>query len=239
MLVNKKCVGTVSPLLGLPTVQSEFAWAFAMLVDFSNQYVCGPDQFIHWNRAAHAFHDVARNQLAAAAVGEWHLQLDADHAPGPDLLFRLLNAMRRFDADVVTGLYLHRSEPCNPTLWKLHEDGGNSAVVAFPKGEVLEVDCAGAGCLLVKTDVYRRIREELGEEPFSRAEFQRGGGVTGEDFAFFRRLKKLGIKAVCPTYVECPHLQTRPLWMWKDYDPDKLGVATREVPMKARKVEAA
>lgn len=220
MLVNRRIVGTVSPILGLPSNLSEFTWSYGNLVNFSAMFVCGPDQEIHYSRPAHSFHSIARNALAANSMGNWHLMLDTDHSFAPDLLFRLLNAMNKFNAEVVSGLYLHRSPPFTPTLWNFLKgrDHGHIFLADWPQDEVLKVDCAGAGCLLVKTSVYKRIWDELGEEPFSTTEYSQGGATTGEDFAFFRRCQKLGVRTICPTYIQCHHLQIRPLDYEKDYD---------------------
>lgn len=233
MLVNRKIVGSVGPMLGLPSVLAAFAKSYAEMMVFSQQYVCGPDQYIHPVYPNHSYHPIARNEMARAALGEWLLFLDTDHAVPPDLLFRMLNAMRKFDAEVVTALYLHKTGLMNPTLWKFDEDGSHAALGDWPRGEVLEVDCAGAGALLVKTGVFARIREELGEEPFSTQEYKQ---LIGEDFAFFRRLHRLGIKTICPTYIESPHLAVRPLRMWKDYDPAGVDGLGAEVVVKKREL---
>lgn len=227
-LRSRKCVGTVAPLLGLPSLLSEFLWSYSQLIDFNAQWVCGPDQYINYDRPNHSFHSFARNDIAKAARGEWTLQLDTDHSFSPDLLLRLLNVMRKYDADVVSGLYFQKSPPHLPNLWRWKEDGETAQQIAgWDKGEVLEIGVAGGGCLLVKNRVFDRIYNELGEEPFSTQEFP---GKVGEDFAFFRRLKKLGIKAICDTKVECYHLQIRPIRQEFEYDESK--VTTRQVPVR-------
>lgn len=219
MLKHRMPIGTIAPITGLPSLLSEFFKSYAQMLQFSIEELCGPDQYIHQAFPLHSLHDLARNQLANTMRGEWLLQLDTDHQFEPDLLVRLVNAMTTYDADVVTGLYLHRSPPYGPTLWKFDEDGNKAAFHDWPNGEVLEVDCAGSGCLLVRRRVFDRIWDELGEEPFSRTEFEGRDGriVVGEDFAFFRRLQKLGIKTICPTYIECHHLDIRPLKYANDY----------------------
>lgn len=220
MLVNRKIVGTVGAMLGLPSVLSDWAWSFAKMVNFNSMYVCDQNTEINYIKSPHSFHAIARNEMAANAMGHWLFMLDCDHSFEPDLLFRMLNAMNKFDADVVSALYLHRSWPYSPTIWKWlpDRDYGHSWLGDWPPNEVLEVDCTGGGSLLIKLDVIKRIYDELGEDPFSTEEYSRGGRQTGEDFAFFRRLQKLGIKAICPTYIQCNHLMVKPLDYDKDYD---------------------
>lgn len=222
MLIYDRLVGTVSPLYGLPTCHTAFAKAFADLMLFSQKYVCGPGQALHLVCPEHSLHDLARNQLAHQAVGEFHCLIDVDHIPPADLLFRLLNVMRRYDGDVVSGVYPFRKPPYFPALWNFRPGGGHDHVLP-PKGEISEVDCAGTGCLLIRTSVYRRIWDELGEEPFSRLEFERDGTVTGEDFAFARRLQRLGIRILVDPRIECPHIEEVGRTVSKDFDPEAMG----------------
>ena len=79
MLVNRKVVGTISPQFGLPSVLTTFAKAYGELIAYSYQYVCGPDQTIHFEYPKHSYHPIARNDVAKASLGEWLLTLDADH----------------------------------------------------------------------------------------------------------------------------------------------------------------
>lgn len=237
MLINKKIVGTVAPMAGVPAVLTKWALSYAEMLLYSQAYVCGPDQMLHISPPTNSVHDIARNEIARSALGEFTLFLDTDHEVPADLLFRLLNASRRYDADVVTGLYLQRHPPYAPNIWRFDPNGTHPRYSYWKKGAILEVDCAGAGALLVKNAVFRRIWDELGEEPFSRLEFEQGKTVpTGEDFAFFRRCQRLGIQAICPTSVECPHLEIRPLRVGpgRDYDPDKEFERSREVQARYR-----
>lgn len=234
MLVNKKCIGTIAPMLGLPSNLSKFTWSFANLVNYSAQHVCGPDGYIHLSDAGmrHTFHKLARNQVAREVMGDWVLMLDSDHVFEPDLLFRLLNIQNRTGYDIVTALYLHRVHPYAPCLWKFEGEDGKKQFGDWPPGEIIEVDCAGAGALLVRRTVFSRIWHELGEEPFDTHQFERGAGsVVGEDFAFFRRCKRLGIRTCCPTYIEAHHIENLALEYEKHYD--KASMPLRDIPIKS------
>jgi glycosyltransferase involved in cell wall biosynthesis len=219
VLMNKKVAATVGVMAGLPSNLWEFTWSLANLVDFSNQYVCGPGQSLKLIRSSHAFHTLARNDLAKQAEGEFVLMLDTDHQFEPDLLFRLINAANKYEADVVASLYLMKTPPHRPTLWRFPGDRITQPLGAWPKDEAMEIDCAGAGGLLIKTSVFTRIWRELRQEPFDTHQFmQDGGGPVGEDFAFFRRCKMLGLRAITCPWIQCHHLQVKPLDANKDYD---------------------
>ena len=221
-LVNKVEIGTVAPMMGLPTNLSAFTVSYAEMLKFSTEEMCGPNQRIATHYPKHSFHDVARNEICHTSVGMWTLFLDTDHSFAPDLLLRLYRTMMETGYDVVSGLYLFRHPPYGPVMWRWEDPDSETnfahqALVDWPRGERIEVGIAGAGCLLVKNTVFDRIDKELGEDPFSRKEFN---GMVGEDFAFFRRLRKLKIKALVDTRVECHHLLVHPLSVDGDYEPD-------------------
>ena len=224
-------IGTVAIMSGLPAVLWEFTWSLARMVAFNSQYVCGPRQFIHYEPTRHSLHGVARNGLAKTMQGEWLLMLDTDHKFDPDLLARMLNAMNTYRADVVTALYLKKDETHRPTLWKWQGDK-YAQLAGWDDKQVLEIGAAGAGCLLVRRSVFERIEEEMHEEPFSTSEFP---GVVGEDFAFFNRLRMLGIKPIVVPWIECHHLMVKPLVAAEDYDPDHLEPGEREVVVPANR----
>lgn len=209
---SKLPIATVSIMSGLPAVLTEFAWSMIQFVDFNSQYVCGPKQFIHYSRSRHSLHFHARNQMVDEMLGDHLLMLDSDHLVPCDLLARLLNAAKMFRLDVVTGLYLKKEPPYRPAAWKWTEN--SHAELADIPNEVFEIGAAGAGCLLVHRRVFDRIKTEMKEEPFSVQEFP---GVTGEDFAFFKRLRMLGIPAACVPWIECNHLLVKPLRADEDF----------------------
>jgi hypothetical protein len=217
MLLGRKPIGTITYLGGLPAVLERFCWSFAQLLVHSQETLCSPDEFIHADRAAISDHGPARNGLAARFLGDWLLMLDADHAFEPDLLVRLLHRMDANGLDVMTGFYQFKSPPYSPVLFlRQGENKFVHAIAKWPDGsEILKVDSAGAGCLLVRRKVFDRIRVELKEEPFNRVE-----GLS-EDHSFFWRLHLLKIPAWCDFRVECNHLAIKAITQ-TDYDPDTL-----------------
>jgi len=224
-LLMNKCIGTVARMGGVPAVLEDFVNSFIDLALWSNEYVCGQGEYIHYPRPPRlSVHDVARNVLSESMRGEWLLQLDSDHAPEPDLLGRILKLHEDTGAEVIVGLYQFKAPPYSPVLYRntgrgLSELGDWDSTV-----RALEIDSAGAGCLWCKRGVFDRIRKELNEQPFDRI-----NGI-GEDHSFFLRVKKLEIKAVFSPAIECPHLQTRAITLG-EYDRDSVDLAAAE-PMK-------
>lgn len=224
MLLMNKCLGTCSYMGGIPALYEEFVHSWTQMIAYNHEYVCESGQYIHYDRAKISVHDAARNILAESMRGQWLLQLDCDHSFDPDILARLMRVADETGADVVTGLYYMRHAPFAPVLYRQTERGLVQLGDWDRSVSAMEVDSAGGGCLWVKRSVFDRIRDELGEQPFERVQ------GMGEDHSFFLRLKKLGVKAVCATNVECHHLHVKAIQS-SDYDPaqmqldDKLEVA--------------
>lgn len=228
MLLTNRCIGTVARMGGCPALLTEFTDSLVDMVVWNAQYLCGVGEVVHYPRPPRvSIHDVARNAIAESMRGDWVLMLDTDHAFEPDLCMRLLNVAQQTEAEVVTGLYTYRQPPHSPVLYRQNGNG------LYPLGawdedlSAIEVDSAGAGCLLVYRRVFEVIHEELDEKPFDRISHY------GEDHSFFLRLKKLGIKAVCNPRVECHHLQVRPLKL-ADYNRDSVELNEPEKAMGYR-----
>lgn len=108
--------------------------------------------------------------------------LDDDMAPKPDTLLKLL----AHDVDVVSGLYLQRAYPHHPLAFsEFIEDGRARFLALTPDVDgLIEIKGAGFGCLLIKTDVIRRL-----QRPWVRL-----GELDPEqwcdDIGFFSRLSK-------------------------------------------------
>ena len=207
MLYGKRLIGTIAPMMGIPFVHKEFAWSFAQLIQYSQEYICGPNEYIHLIKPGFSEHAAARNSLVDNAFGEWLFMLDCDHVFDPDLLGRLLRIMKKYDLPVVCGLYQFREEPY-PAVLFTHGASPNKPfelidfnIREFPRDqEIMNIASAGAGCLLVKTEVFARIKAELGEKPFAHR------APLSEDHSFFLRLKELKIPAFCAPWVECHHI---------------------------------
>lgn len=229
MLIGRRPIGTVAMMGGTFAVPTDFCWAFAQLVSYSLEFVCERTETIYLDRAKISFHSWARNDLVNKMRGDWLLMLDTDHAPGPDLLGRLLHRMNEHDLDVICGIYQFKTPPHAPVLYGWYQpskanEGGFAPLVGWgPAGEVIPVDGAGAGAMLVKRRVFDKIEAELHERPFDVI------GQMGEDLSFFKRLRTLGIKAYVDRRVESPHLQVRPVRQ-SDFDPKTVNLKKVRLP---------
>lgn len=184
-------------------VPEEFCFSFAQMVQYSNEALCNPGEYVHLDRSIASFHSSARNNLVQRCLGEWILMLDTDHYNDPDLLARMVGLMKAENIEVLSGLYRYRVPPYLPTVYKWVPSLNSYTVLAEMdwSAPLVEIDCAGAGCLLVKRSVFARITHELKEEPFSIE------GRFSEDFSFFNRLRRLGIKSYVSPQIESSHLK--------------------------------
>lgn len=218
---RKQVIGTVAYLGGIPAVPEPFCWSWAQMIEFNNEYLCAQNETIHYSRTLNSFHSHARNEIVNHMYGEWLLMLDCDHAFEPDLVLRMLRVLNTYQIDVLCGVYMYKKEPYPPVLYQdnpLYKEGIShkstmfAMVVDFdPTVHLYEIGSAGTGCLLVRRNIYDRIFDELGEMPFDIIH------PHSEDHSFFRRLKKLGIKAFFSPQIECNHLMWKRLSL-KDYD---------------------
>lgn len=201
--LQKTPIGTMS-YLGSPfVVPDEFCWSFAQMVQYNAEYLCGPGEYIHLERSTSNDRSMSRNKLAGKFLGEWLLMLDTDHTFDPDLVLRLLTLFDSWDLDVLTGVYVSKAPPYPPLIhWRDPQDGGWRIITEWsPSARLIEIGRSGGGCLLIRRRVLERIYLELKEEPFTYNEER-----LSEDFSFYRRLEKLGIKAHCACQVNCQHL---------------------------------
>lgn len=214
-------------MAGVPAVLEPFAWSLVQLVQYSNESLCKPREYIHLDKSDSSFHATARNALAKRMLGEWLWMTDTDHSFEPDLLTRMVTLMNESNIDVLTGVYRYKNYPYLPVLFRFNEDATCCHPIAAIGGTggrapLVEIDCAGAGCLLVRKRVFLRIWQELKEEPFDIK------SPLSEDFSFFARLKKLGIKAYCAPNIESFHLQSKKI---SSSDTNLAGINGVNFPM--------
>jgi len=201
-MIGRRTIGTVAYMGGVPALLEGFVWSWGQMIQYNCHHVCGPDEEIRYERSKLSYHASARNELAENMRGDWMFMLDTDHAFDADILGRLLNTMRRCCVDVLSGLYVGKSFPHEPHVYHWNEDNNlYTKIVKWQTDErVFQADAVGAGNLLVKRQVFDRIRTELKEEPFAIIP------PFGEDLSFCRRLNRLGIPIFVDPHIESLHI---------------------------------
>jgi len=176
-------------------------------------------------RAANIGVDVARNVLAQKALDEEYDMLyfwDADMVHPPNTLIRLLESKWRTNARVMAGLYYSRScpQPLVSYQFGRHLHGPHAYMKKHPDRyheaneenewtpykllcDIMRVDGAGTGCMLIDRDVFIEL-ERQGLRPFFKTLISDNGlkWKMGEDFYFCDSLRKAGISLYLDTTIQ-------------------------------------
>lgn len=127
--------------------------------------------------------------------------VDGDMVILKDALMKLIDD----DEDVVSGLYFQRTEPHLPVIYKKNEKGNFAPIGNYENDRLFEVDAAGAGCMLVKREVFEKLMNKVpinnGVPTFFNANF----GMT-EDMFFCDKAKQNGFKIHCDSRIKCGHI---------------------------------
>lgn len=131
--------------------------------------------------------DHARNHGCKVALEggyKYILFIDDDVVLPADACARLM----AHNLDVVSGVYERRQEPLVPCMLKDTPEGPKW-IHKLPENALVEVDLVGAGCLMIKTDLIRR----MGSHPFEwrndRWDLPESERLS-EDFSFCRRVQR-------------------------------------------------
>ena len=221
MILGKKPIGTIGYMGGVLTVPEPFAWSFAQMVQYNTEYLCEPGQVVHYERATVSYHAYARNCLVERLRGDWLLMLDTDHQFEPDLAARMLHRLEQNSLDVLVGLYHYKSPPHSPVLYRWGKKGLQplGQWQRFKEPYLVPIGSSGAGCLMVRRQVFEKIRA-TGQSPFDIIP------PFSEDHSFFKRLARLKIKAYCDPTIEYHHLAWKPLAA-ADFDASAVPLSRR------------
>lgn len=142
--------------------------------------------------------DITQKALDMAA--DWVLFLDDDHVLPPATLTKLLAA----DKPIVSALYTQRQAPFNPVLMDYERPDGQflwKQLNPTEKG-LIEVAAAGAGCLLVRREVFEAL------QPPYWTLGQINPASWGDDLHFCSRVRAAGFPIYCDLSTPIGHIMT-------------------------------
>lgn len=150
--------------------------------------------------------DLARNECVKSALDnkvDWIFFLDSDVECPPDTISRLM----AHNQPITTGIYFTRNHPIEPAIWKEIQPSGKQSIPFTPGTGLIEVDFAGAGCLLIHTSVFKNIKPPFFEWTLGRQQQEPGNMTLGrsEDFEFFKKVRERGYKIFADTSIICKH----------------------------------
>lgn len=188
--------------------------------------------------------DLGRSQMASDALAagyEETLWIDADTAFHPDMVERL----RSHGEPVVCGIYPKK----NKRELAIHAMPGTEYIQFGVGGGLLEIMYAPTGFLLVRREVYEKIRTDL-ELPLCWADTGRtlhpyyapltrpdgdGHWYLAEDFAFCERARQCGFKIMADTTIRLLHIGNYD-YGWEDAGRDAPRFAKYKFRLTDRKI---
>lgn len=146
---------------------------------------------------------VARNLLAEKAIGDYIFFIDDDVLPPINTIEKLYNHKK----DIVSGLYFAKQQPHFPQIFKdsKRDVGRYDSVENYEKDALIEIDACGAGCMLIKKEVFEKLKQPY----FQYIPKSETTPRKGEDYFFCEKAKKAGFKIFCDTSVLCKHIGTK------------------------------
>lgn len=155
-----------------------------------------PD-FLYFRTSGKPLDDM-RNALLddAMSSGCTHvIFMDTDQCYPANTIPRLLS----HNLPIVGGMVNRRYPPFDPLLL-IGDTGGYRTAEDWKPGDLVEVDATGTGCLLFRTEVFKKM-----PSPWFRFRMV-GGRQVGEDIGFCADAKAAGFKIFVDTSVEIAHL---------------------------------
>ncbi len=186
MLMSKICIGV--PNGG--TVKAKTAYTLMSIKSEHELFpVFSTGSYIAENRERIV--DIAISQMCS------HLFfVDADMSFPSDTLNKLLD----LDKDIVGGMYNYRKLPLQTTVKFIGKDG--TSVEGEVPREPFKVAAIGAGCLLIKMNVFSQLKKPC----FQVEQIESGEIVCTTDVAFCEKAKDAGYDIWCDPSLAVKHI---------------------------------
>lgn len=207
-------------LIGLPSFDGSYPHRMWICLEKAVRRLNDHGYTIHPHRAIGS--NVALNRCLtvehARKVGaRWIWYVDADVMVPP---WALENLKKR-DRLLISGVYVGKQPPYNIIASRINGTGAYQPIKEWPENGVLDdLDGVGAGCMLVKMEVFDKLDAAASTAKGAKA-VQVGAGrpyfqfspvgnekgdLLGEDYHFCRSAKAAGIPVSLDTSVCCRHI---------------------------------
>ncbi len=146
----------------------------------------------------------ARNEIVEFALSQganYIYWLDDDVIAPPDAFLKMYNHR----VDIINGVYWSKSNPPMPLLFRGHFEG---PYYDWHVGDLIEIDAAGSGLTIVKTDVYRNLKEpwySTNYSSFPGSNFSPPSNT--EDLYFYWKAREAGYKVWADTSIQAYHFE--------------------------------
>jgi hypothetical protein len=158
----------------------------------------------------------------------WLLMIDSDERLELKTWDKLISAAHEKDRPVVSALVFAAffdddvSLRPIPTIYRDLPESGLQAIDDYPIDQIIKVDAAGTGCLLIHRSVLLELQNKATENQGKDWAWFVDGAINGrwfgEDLLFSKRLASLGIPIHAHTGAICAHNKT----FWLDQRHHKI-----------------
>ena len=145
---------------------------------------------------------------------DWLLWVDSDIVVTPDSLKLIWDSADKVSRPVVSGTYFVSKENERSLMQPfpaLFKEGSNKhelqIIHPLPKNELIKVDSAGFGFLLMHKSIVPKLREVSPNYSLFAEEEGIGDKYISEDIVFFRKLKSAGINLYAHTGAVVQHMK--------------------------------
>lgn len=146
---------------------------------------------------------------------DWLLWVDSDVVLTVDTFKLLWDNKDAKERPIITGVYFTTDNPEEPlmvpmpTVFKFAEEGdviGIKRIHPLPKDELIKVDAAGMGFVLMHRSVVERVLDKMPDATFF-TEVGVHKTFMGEDIFFFALLNQCEVPVWCHTGALAPHMK--------------------------------
>lgn len=142
----------------------------------------------------------ARNRIVQNALEkqcDYIFFVDADMVFPSDILEKLL----KHNLDIVNALAFRRIKPHYPCIFKWNPTENSYVTVSYSTG-LLEVDATGMPTILIKTEVFKKMKEVWPNQPW----YYYRDNLFSSDITFCENARKLGYKIMIDTDIKTGHI---------------------------------
>jgi hypothetical protein len=147
-------------------------------------------------------------------ISDWLLWIDSDIVLTPEAFKLIWDSSDKILRPVVTGTYFvskQNEQSLMEPFPALYKEGRHKyeleIIHPLPKNQLIEIDSAGFGFLLMHKSIIEKIRNiSPGYSLFAEEEGIKDNFIS-EDIVFFRKLKKTGIKLYAHTGAVVQHMK--------------------------------
>jgi hypothetical protein len=147
-------------------------------------------------------------------ISDWLLWIDSDIVLTPEAFKLIWDSSDKILRPIVSGTYFVSKEnerSLMEPLPALYKEGRHKyeleIIHPLPKNQLIEIDSAGFGFLLMHKSIIEKIRNVSPEYSLFAEEEGVKDNFVSEDIVFFRKLKKTGIKLYAHTGAVVQHIK--------------------------------